>query len=244
MEGHNYFMNNTWAIEQLKLFIEITESKNASTSTVMSFYSVSISPRNLVLTQWAIVQKILEVVYPNWRNEEKPRATYEFGQQRDAAIHARALLENEEAIREHLQPEGPTFSSEKLHPSIWGPASHLWGGGHFRSAVQAASMSLDKKLQDFAKRLDVSGSDLVNQTFSDSPPALGKPRIRVPAQINDETTRSLQQGMRALGQACFSISRNLSSHALQDLTEQEGLEQLAMLSLFARLLDTCSLVTI
>lgn len=233
-------MDKNWAIEQLKLFIDLTQSKNASGDGFISFNSISVSPRQLVLSQWAVVKKILEIVYPNWRNEEKFRSTYEFGQQRDAAIHARALLEMDEEIREHLKPEGPIFSSENLHPVIWGPASLLWGDGHFRSAVQAASMALDRKMQDFVKRLDISGSDLVNQSFADSSPTLGKPRIRVPNQGNDETTRSMQQGMRALGQACFSIARNISSHILDDLSEQEGLEQLAMLSLFARILDTCS----
>lgn len=234
-------MNTEWAIEQLGLFIAMTESKNASTASVMSFNSIAITPRNLILAQWAVVQKILEVTHPNWRNEEKFRSTYEFGQQRDAAIHAKSLLEKDEEIRTNLKPEGPVLSSENLHPEVWGSASLLWGDGHFRSAVQAASMALDKKLQDFVNRVDTSGVDLVNQTFTDRAPSTGKPRIRVPNQGHDDSTRSLQQGMLSLGQACFFIARNLTSHLLADITEQEGLEQLAMLSLFARILDTCSL---
>lgn len=234
-------MDNVWAIAQLENFIELTKSKNGSGNGFITTRSYSISPRNDVLSQWAIIQKILEIVQPNWRNEHNVNQTYEFGQQRDAAIHAKVLLERDEEIQEHLKAVGPTFSSENLHPTVWGAAGPLWSDGYHRAAVQAASTALDIKLQKFTKRTDKSGSDLVNASFSDKSPIVGSPRILVPDQDNDDSTKSLQNGMRALGQACFSIVRNLSTHSLVDLSESEGLEQLAMLSLFARILDKCSI---
>ena len=67
----------------------------------------------------------------------------------------------------------------------------------------------------------------------------GKPRLRVPDQGNDESTASAEQRLRALSEAAFQPVRNLSTHTLNDLTEQEGLESLAVLGLFARLIDEC-----
>lgn len=233
-------MDKVWAIAQLENFIELTKSKNGSGNGVITTQSYALSPRNEVLGQWVVVQKILEIVQPNWRNEHNIHQTYEFGHQRDAAIHAKVLLERDEEIQEHLKPKGPTLSSENLHSTIWGAAGPLWSDGYHRAAVQAASTALDIKLQKFTQRSDKSGSDLVNASFSDKPAIVGSPRIVVPDQGNDDSTKSLQNGTRALGQACFSIVRNLSSHSLVDLSEPEGLEQLAMLSLFARILDTCS----
>ncbi len=125
---------------------------------------------------------------------------------------------------------------------IWEPARPLWRDNHRRSAIQTASTSLEAYLQDRVVRSDIGGRELVQQSFSDDEPILGRPRVRVPPQGTDGTTRSYQQGMRALGEACFAISRNLSSHGLGDVSEQEGLEQLAMLSLFVRILDTCTVI--
>lgn len=236
-------MNESWAIEQLTKFINLTQSSNASSGNVFTTRSVANYPREIVLEQWAIVEQILKKAYPIWRNTEAIHGKYEFGQQRDAAIHAKSLLENQREIESNLKPEGPTFYGENLHPLIWQPASLLWTDGHYRSAVQAACVALDNHLQDFVKRNDISGTDLVNQSFSGNAPGVGKPRIRVPEQSNSETTKSLQNGMRSLGEACFTLARNLSTHSLADLAEQDGLERLAMLSQFTKILETCNVVT-
>lgn len=233
-------MQTEWALNQLDEFLRLSESKDigGAFSTIL----VSIFDREEVLSQWVVVKSILEEVYPNWKLESSALASYEFGRRRDAVIHARTLIQRDAEIRENLKPIGPILSSEKLHSVIWEPASLLWRDNHRRAAVQAASTNLDAYLQDLVARSDVSGRDLVNQSFSDEPPIVGKSRVRVPEQTSDEMTRSLQQGMRALGEACFAIARNLTSHGLADMSEQEGFERLAMLSLFTHILDTCSVV--
>lgn len=233
-------MKTDWALGELDEFVRLTESRNGSGNGVITMRSYAIYPRIDVLAQWAVVKPILDVVHPNWQAEHSEHESYEFGQRRDAAIHARSLMKRAEEIRENLKPIGPVLPAEELHPVIWDPASLLWSNKHVREAVQAASTTLNIKLQNFTGRFDVSGRTLALQSFSDKPPSVGEPRIRVPQQADDETTRSLQQGMRALGEACFAVVRNPSTHQLEDLSEQEGLERLAVLSLFVRILETCT----
>jgi hypothetical protein len=229
-------MDTKWAIAQLDAFLTISQPESENSM----YLPVSIHPRNEIIAQRAVIVTILREVHPKWQIEET-QSRYEFGQLRDAVIQARSLLDRDEEIREMMKPEGPILSLRSMHRVIWEPASFLWGDTHYRPAVQAASSALDKFFQDFVDRRDIGGRDLVNQSFSKDPPSPGKSRVRVPDQGNDKTTQSLQEGMRNLGEACFAIVRNLSSHQNIDISEQDGLEQLAMLSLFARILETCTL---
>jgi hypothetical protein len=236
-------VNGDWAVAQLDEFLRLTESRNGSRDGIITTRSYPLHPREQILSQWVVVEKILESVHTGWRNQHSMRKNYEFGQRRDAVMHAKALILREEEIREGLGPVGPSLLAEDLHPWIWEPASGLWGDSYHRAAVQTASSALEARLQVFVGRVDISGRDLVLQAFSEDPPANGRPRIRVPNRTSVESTRSLQQGMRALGEACFGIARNQSSHGMADIAEREALEQLAMLSLFARILNTCTVIT-
>jgi hypothetical protein len=236
-------VNTEWAIAQLEEFLRLTDSRNGSRDGIISTRSYALHPREQILSQWVVVEKILDAVHPGWRNQHSMRANYEFGQRRDAVTHARAVIQRDEELRGGLGPLGPSLLAEDLHPWIWEPASGLWRDSHYRAAVQTASSALEARLQDFVGRFDITGRDLVLQIFSDDEPAEGRPRIRAPGRTNEESTRSLQRGMRALGEACFAIARNLSSHSVSEISEREALEQLAMLSLFARILNTCTVVT-
>ena len=236
-------MNTEWAIVQLDEFLRLTESRNGSREGYITNRSYPLHPREQILSQWVVVEKILESVHSGWRNQHAMNRNYEFDQSRDAVIHAKALILRDEEMRAGFEPVGPSLLAGDLHPWIWEPASRLWRDSHHREAVQKASSALEERLQVFAGRHDISGRDLVLQVFSDDPPGQGRPRIRVPSRTSEESTRSLQQGMRALGEACFAIARNQSSHGTADISEREALEQLAMLSLFARILNTCTVIT-
>jgi hypothetical protein len=72
------------------------------------------------------------------------------------------------------------------------------------------------------------------------PASPGKPRLRVPDQGNADTTSSLQQGVRALGEAVVLAVRNPVSHQVADFDEAQALEYLAVLSMFSRLVCECT----
>jgi hypothetical protein len=56
------------------------------------------------------------------------------------------------------------------------------------------------------------------------------------------TTRSVQAGIRSLGQACYQLFRNPASHSTDGLSEQEAREQLAVMSIFARWIERCEVL--
>lgn len=223
-------------------YVRLTESKNGSGNGFITPRSYSIHPRVDVLNQWAVVNAILDRVHPRWRDEHKERDTYEFGQQRDAVIHAISMIEQADDMRAHMDSLAPMLSADHLHPWVWEPARALWRDGHYRAAIQTAGIGLDAELQDLARRRDVTGTRLVGQALSNDPPEPGKPRLRVPDQGNDETTRSAQNGLRDLGTAAMMLVRNVATHTLDDLSEHDALERMAVLSLFARQVNECELV--
>lgn len=227
-------MNNEWAIAELDKFISLTESVNGSSGGFATVVSRSVHPRNQVLEQWPVVSKILLQIFPEWQSECEVHANYEFGQRRDAAIHAKQLIVRASEIQANLGPLGPALSTSELHEWIWLPAQQLWSDGYYREAVQAAATKLDTELQIRLNRRDVTGKELVNQAFSSSPAMADKPRFNLAMQLNDQSDRSYFDGMRSLGEACFSLARNLTTHQLHALEEHEALELLAMMSYFAR----------
>lgn len=236
-------MDNEWAIEQLDAFVEMTRSRNGSGKGYFTPQSFAVTPRDQVIAQQSVVLRILDSDNPGWRDLHDVDAAYEFGQIRDAAISALEGLRREDEIAAHLDPPAPALSVETLHPWVWEPAKTHWRDPHYRVAVREAATGLDLRLQDFVERRDVSGKDLVNQCLGKGGPQPGKPKLRVPDQGNDDTTKSVQEGLLALGQACFLLTRNRVTHQLDDMSEAEALEHLAMLSLFARTVQTCTVET-
>ena len=60
--------------------------------------------------------------------------------------------------------------------------------------------------------------------------------------------KSVQRGLEPLGKALNALAtglnmtvRNVATHTLNELSEQEGMERLAAYSYFARLLDQCEI---
>ena len=227
-----------WALVELDKFIDFTRPHNLSGDGLITLQNGP-AKESAAKEQWVAVHAILDRVHPEWRNEHPEDDYFDFGQRREAAIYARAHLQRLDEIAAHVDPAAPTLSADSLHPWVWAPAAGLWRDGHHRAAVATSGAALDARLQDLTGRREVTGRALVLEVLSDRPAVAGKPRLRVPDQGNDESTASAQQGLRALGEAAFQLVRNLSTHTLNDLTEQEGLERLAVLSLFARLIDEC-----
>ena len=115
-----------------------------------------------------------------------------------------------------------------------------------REAVQAAAQALFEnhlptKLGVPAAR---SAKDLVVQAFTTDPPTAGNARLRL-ADYPDSSANWISQheGARFFGMGCAQLIRNLVTHGAQP-DEQTALEQLASLSLFARLIDRVKKVTV
>jgi hypothetical protein len=126
---------------------------------------------------------------------------------------------------------------------VWEAASRLWADWHRRAAIQAAATAVfDGHLPAKLGRMrDAKGGvDVVGQAFSIKPPEPDAPRLRLRAY--DEAAErqdwvNAHEGAMKLGQGCAQFIRNLSTHNLDEPADQEGLEMLANLSLFARLVD-------
>lgn len=235
-------MDIDWALSELKIFVEQTQPKNLSGDGVFSMQSHPIEPRLKVLAQWATVKKIFAIAYPEWESENLVDVHYEFGQRRDAAIQCISQLEREVEVAEKLGDPGPVLLGSQLHVWVWKPAAPLWTDGHYGAALQTAATSLNSHLQRKLERRDVSGRELINEAFSQKAPEPGKSRLQVKELENDELTKNAQEGIRNLAMAAISLVRNIQSHSLEPLTENEALEQMAILSHTARGIEACTVV--
>jgi Protein of unknown function (Hypoth_ymh) len=153
------------------------------------------------------------------------------------------VLADREEVAARLIPDAPVLSADRFHPWVWNSARTLWESHHYRQAVQTVATTLNAKIQDKVKRRDISDAKLIQEVFSESGPAAEKPRLRVPGDPSEGTVQSRQRGALQLGLACTSLIRNPASHEDEEWDEQVALEQLAVLSVFARLVDDCQVIT-
>ncbi len=164
----------------------------------------------------------------------------------EASRQLAGLLGSLEEAERILGPVGPKLAATSLHPWIWNAAVGLWDDGHLREAVQAAAQALfdhhlPAKLGVHAAR---SAKELVSQAFSTNPPMAGNSRLRL-ADYPDSSPNwtSQHEGAQLFGMGCAQLIRNLVTHGAQP-DEQTALEQLASLSLLARLIDLATKVTV
>jgi hypothetical protein len=163
-----------------------------------------------------------------------------FGSGNMAAVNAANELlgillsaDEREAI---LAPKGPKLAAEQMHKWVWGAAAHLWGDGYHLQAVQsAASEIFDVRLPaKLSMPKGTSPEELVGKAFDDKAPLLTISGFA--AGTKDWT--NVYQGAKFLGLACIKLVRNLATHrGSASPTEDVLLEELAMLSRFARLVD-------
>ncbi|WP_304452477.1 TIGR02391 family protein [Nocardiopsis sp. YSL2] len=188
------------------------------------------------LTHEIVVRKVIEScgIKPIVRDDELGPIDYWRGL-RDQALGAKGICENFEEMERALAPDGPVASAGHLHEWVWGSAEQLWLASAYQEAVNAASRSINARIQQKSGRKDISESDLVMQVFDIKPPEAGKPRLWMPGDQNDPTWRSLQEGVKFYGVGCFKAIRNPASHKEStNWGEQEAMEYLSSFSVFAR----------
>lgn len=169
---------------------------------------------------------------------------HEWAHAREALVDLRAHLASQDAIAAILAPSGPNLTAAGLHPRVWGAAAPLWDDGHLRQAIQMAAQAVEAQLQAVSDRTDKVGQDLA-QVFSLAPPDVQWVRLRFSdMEEGSATWRSAHDGAAFLVRGVFCYVRNLASHAGgPDPSEHEALEQLALLSLVARMVERAEVVT-
>jgi hypothetical protein len=89
--------------------------------------------------------------------------------------------------------------------------------------------------------LNVQDTDFWGQTLATEPARPGMPRIRWPGPDNDNTVRSMRDGLMGLAKGLNLAVRNVATHSREEISEQDGMERLGAYSHLARLLDQCEI---
>ena len=229
-------MDREWAIEQLTVFIDLTEYVPSSLPNVIGAFIRG--NQEDIAGQSQVVEQILSRAIPNWRGQLRETKNRKWDPLREAASRARTQLQRESELRVKLGDDAPEISAADIHPWIWDGARSLWQSGHYVQAVRDAVTKLNAETQNKVGRRDVSETDLFKQSFSLDEAKSNKARLRRIPPEDSDTYRSMQRGAMAFAEGVFAGIRNPLSHeADQELSEQVALEYLAALSVLARWVD-------
>jgi uncharacterized protein (TIGR02391 family) len=123
------------------------------------------------------------------------------------------------------------FEGLDLHPRISAVCAELYRDGHYRNAVQDASIALINFVKEKSRRHDLDGAGLMTTVFSKKNPTLAF------NDLKDQTEEDEQEGMMHLFVGAVLALRNPRSHALMVDTAEQALEYIAFLSLLAKRVD-------
>lgn len=174
-----------------------------------------------------------------WLSITQPKPVLEPANILDACDQAIGRLEGKALKAEAELP--PQIGVVSMHPLVWGAAGPLWRDGHYRQAVTAAAESLVAQVKARTGRNDVAETALWQEVFSDNPPTAGRPRLRWPGNPSDRDVKTMNAGLRQFAPGAHMVIRNPATHSTDEMSEQDGLERLAVMSLLARWLGECDL---
>jgi uncharacterized protein (TIGR02391 family) len=130
-----------------------------------------------------------------------------------------------------LTPRDQQARLAALHPDVREAAGRYLSSGHAEVAIFEAFKAVSHRVNKLSG-LDLDGSDLANEAFSEQ-----RPRI-ILADLDTETGRNIQAGFRFLFMGAIRGLRNPDAHELfQPLDSDEALERLGLASLLMRWLD-------
>jgi len=192
----------------------------------------------------ALGARIVASVFPDEHFYMDPSQDEGWLQNAETAIaKALGVVRNQEAIAMYLGPAGPLMPANSLHPTVWSAASGLWKDGHYGMAVSRAATFLNAEIQDRSTRTDLSDRELMSQVFSPQPASEERPRLRWRGNGTPRTHSSMRDGLLSYATGVSLAIRNPVAHETADMDKQVALEQLAALSVLARWVDECELVT-
>jgi hypothetical protein len=234
------------ALKKVQSFIVVLKRGQQEWSQDGSPPHISDYRNNDILERLPLIVRIAARVDAELRTKLQEESDgWPYDQTLKAAQQLAGLLKATEDARQILGPVGPKLAAANLHPWIWDAATGLWDDGHRREAVQAAAVALFD--QHLPAKLGVpagkSAKDLIAQAFLTAAPTTGNPRLRL-ADYPDPSASwtSQHEGAQFFGMGCAQLIRNLVTHGAQP-DEQTALEQLASLSLLARLIDRARVET-
>lgn len=168
-----------------------------------------------------------------------------FREQLQAALELETVIATHDDIAEIASSASPQLSAETFHPWVWESARSLFADTYYRQAIATAAEVLDKRLAAKLGRTDLTGNKLIQEAFSLNDPVHGAPRLRfLTDPVGSESYRSAHVGAMNFGQGLSTGFRNISvHHPDRPMKEQDALEILGALSLFAKIIDTATLVT-
>jgi hypothetical protein len=182
----------------------------------------------------------LPVRIRTWNNERS-------GDDRNAIEELAGILRGRQRRDEVMGAAGPKLAANRMHPWVWEAAARLWEGGNRRAAVQqAAAAVFDGHLPALLRLAKgaMQPLDMVNMALADTPSS-GRVHLQLPGDMTSLDYRNLLKGSRHLGQSCCEMVRNLYAHdpaITGEPDEVEALEALAMLSMFARVVTSATVV--
>jgi uncharacterized protein (TIGR02391 family) len=127
-----------------------------------------------------------------------------------------------------------TFADLDIHPEIARACTKLFNNGHYAEAVEAACKVLDMLVKLRSMRSDLSGTELMQVSFSPKAPIL---------KYNDQTNdseKSEQQGMMFLFSGAMLAFRNPRAHGLVLDHPENAVDYISFLSMLAKSLDRTS----
>lgn len=198
-----------------------------------------------------VVSGVTEPIDPiaNWFTMSQPKSLLD---PRDIRMAVSTIKGRLDALIRDVQSSAksqyPVFSPAKFHAVVWSKAVEFWTIHQYRVAVREAAEGLTSHWRNRLGRSDVDGTKFWQETLSLGEPKPGIPKLVWPGESTDKTVKSMQVGLEPLSKALNALAtglnltvRNVTTHTLNELSEQEGMERLAALSYFARLLDQCKI---
>jgi hypothetical protein len=153
------------------------------------------------------------------------------------------LVVDQEEWVVRLAPDTPVLRADLLHPWVWDPAKTFWESKHFQKAVDVAANSINAHTQTLIERDDIADADLMNQAFTEKPKS-GEKYLRLPGDPNNRTVKSRNNALRPYAAGCFAGMRNPAVHEhVGSWTEEKAFEYLVALSVLARWVEECDVLT-
>lgn len=180
--------------------------------------------------------------FVNWQRMLEPKPLLDAAVVQGCCLQAAGRLEGLKAKAEALS--SPTIEPSLLHPLVWAAAQRLWNDGHLRQAVAASAEAVSGQMKQLTGRNNASDTSLWQHAFALADPQEGKPRLRWPGDPEDQDVKTMQVGLLSFAPGVNMVIRNPATHVAEDFTEQDGLEQLATLSVLARFMDRCVVVSV
>lgn len=188
----------------------------------------------------------------NWSMMSNPKTFISPRDVRNAVANARGRLQ---ALIADAEARGssdlPAFSPAGMQDVVWTGAAQAWTAHQYRVAVREGMTALTAYWRDRLDRRDGQDNVFWQQTLSAGEPQPGKPKLRWPGGVEDQTAKSMRGGLQPLATSLNNLAtgvnltiRNPATHCPTEYSEQEAMEQLAAISYLARLLDRCEIVQV